>query len=198
MERGRRQPPLQGLLSLIFGQFSEPDLDRSLWLYFLVSPVIDGLEVHGGRVVLAALLGNMSEAVRQNIRRQLADTELADLLPAQRKPGQVSLVGLTDEPVLLQSTSVHSFAVIEDGNRRLLIVKIRRQENANPPSPRVERVGDQLLDSLIWAGVQSLGEQTHDPVTQPDVDLLGFTARGRIDWIVCHELNRLLPKPARL
>jgi hypothetical protein len=80
----------------------------------------------------------VSEAVRKNISRELADTELPDLLSAQRQRSQGPLQALADKPMLLQACRVHTFAVIEDADRGALLVEVSRRENRYPLRAGVE------------------------------------------------------------
>ncbi|MGA3133332.1 MAG: hypothetical protein ABSD59_21240 [Terracidiphilus sp.] len=58
----------------------------------------------------------------------------------------------------------------------------------------VKGIGYQLLNGLVWTYIQTFGEETRDSVTQPNINLLGFIANGRV-YGICHEIN--IPAPRR-
>lgn len=70
----------------------------------------------------------MREAVGKHIRGQLPNAEFADLLSASRACCEGALVADADQPVAFETRMVHTFTVVEYGDRGILIVEVRREE----------------------------------------------------------------------
>ena len=88
--------------------------------------------------------------------------------------------------MLLEPVTVHTLTVVDDDDCRVLVVQIGRQQHLNPLGARVKGVGDQLLNSLIRAGVKTLGEQLDDPIAQADIDAVSRRANGRKGGVAYH------------
>ncbi len=86
----------------------------------------------------------------------------------------------------LQPRRIHAFAVIEDDDRRSLIVEIRCEQYCNPTRSSVERVGDQLFYSFIRTRVKAFGKQTNDAIAESHINFFSFTPRSRVYRIYGH------------
>ncbi len=95
----------------------------------------------------------MGQTVAKDISSQFPDAESANLLSAERKLGELPFEALCDEPMLSQSSRIHTPAIIKHSNRCTLPAKIRGQKNRNAAGTSIEGISDQFLDSLVWACV---------------------------------------------
>ena len=55
--------------------------------------------------------------------------KLADLLATSRQPRELALVADADQPMLFEAGGVHTLAVVDNDDRRILVVEVRREED---------------------------------------------------------------------
>src|SRR4051812_8333564 len=106
----------------------------------------------------------MGQAIGKDVGRKLPDAELANLLAAPRQILSVPLLADADKPMLLQSRRVHSLAVIDHDDGRVLVVEAWGEDHLDVAGARVEGVGYELLDGFVRASVEALREELDDSV----------------------------------
>src|SRR2546422_4788226 len=84
--------------------------------------------VHRRREVLSVDLAYVRQMPRENERRELPDTEFADLLPPLGRSLECALIAGADQPVLAEIVGLHADAVIDDGNEGIQNGAIRRED----------------------------------------------------------------------
>jgi hypothetical protein len=99
----------------------------------------------------------MRQPLREDVGGELADSELADLLPPLRQlVAQAPLVADADEPVALEAFHTHALAVVDDNDGCVLIVQAGGEDYLDTLRARVERVGNELFNGLVRASVEAL------------------------------------------
>lgn len=111
---------------------------------------------------------------REHEGRELPDPELANLLSPFGWLLELPLVAHADQPVPAQVVGLHSRTVVDHSDEGVRNGTVGRQNHVDIRRAGIEGIRDQLLDRLVWAGVETLGEELDNAIADADRDLAGL------------------------
>src|SRR5205823_5561111 len=123
--------------SLLLGQLPEWQLDFLLGSDS-ASLLANLTVVHRDAEVLSVALAEVRQVIGENEGGQLADAELADLLPSLRRWADAgAFVTLADQPMLPKPRSIHRISVVHDNDRGVISRPIGRHQDVHVRGPGV-------------------------------------------------------------
>ena len=111
---------------------------------------------------------NIRQLVRKDVGRKLANAKLADLWTGALR--SVALARLCYRPKRTQSFEIHRDAVVQDPDGSVRRRAIVGDPDVDGVRTCIPAVGDKLLESLVWRGVEVLAKELEKLRPDGDID----------------------------